>query len=541
MAGNILGTLLLNIVAKANTTGLDKTERALKKAGKSAQSMSNSMGFLSRLSGGFFGGFNVSSIRNAFQGYLQFEKDLGAMKSRFFAITKDEKQAEEEFNYIRDVALRTANDVKSTADSYSIFYSSAQRALGKEGAREVFESWTEVGRVLHMDEQAFERVTYALREMSSKGQLYSQDLKMQLGTHVPDAVNIATTAIQNMGLKGIDTIEKFQELTKKNPKGGYMGRFLLEFSKEARSRFASPEALAKALQQPDALEKAIKNTGFIFLEQFSKRGGGKLMASILLGIQKLIEKFPMEKATEFLGKIASTIGDVLNLLIDKSDIVIAVLRDILISLAIFKVIGGIGRGLVWIKTFGGLLKGSVGARFLARFGLGALLRRAFFEAVSKIFLGTTFKTALALGLNAVPVIGQILSILMWIWTAIDVIRLLMPKKDPKNFSEYLGNLGVNPQTFYDTFKNLNTHKKDFGGMTELLQMEARSKLGKELGSKVEFRKGELVVNFNGNFLTLEDLQHEIGRAVNLSNDDISKQIFKGKYATIGNGDYKSFY
>ena len=55
-------------------------------------------------------------------GYVQFEKDLGAIHSRFYALTQDHKQASEEFDYIRNVAKDTAMDIKKTADSYYILH-----------------------------------------------------------------------------------------------------------------------------------------------------------------------------------------------------------------------------------------------------------------------------------------------------------------------------------------------------------------------------------------------------------------------------------
>ena len=119
MANSVLASLLLNIVAKSDVSGLNKTTKSLKNMGTQANKTSS---LLKAMSTKLFGGFNIDSAINMGMKYLQFEKDLGAMQSRFFAITGDQKKAREEFDYIRKVATDTALDIKSTADSYSIFY-----------------------------------------------------------------------------------------------------------------------------------------------------------------------------------------------------------------------------------------------------------------------------------------------------------------------------------------------------------------------------------------------------------------------------------
>ena len=99
MASNILGSLLLLIKTKGDTSGLEKTDRSIKKTTKSLQKMSKNVGMLSTLSRRIAGGLSIAGLSYGFNQYLQFEKDLGAIHSRFYAITKDHKQATEEFGY----------------------------------------------------------------------------------------------------------------------------------------------------------------------------------------------------------------------------------------------------------------------------------------------------------------------------------------------------------------------------------------------------------------------------------------------------------
>lgn len=500
MAGNILGSLLLNIVTKSDDSGLRKTDRSLRKIGTTAKTVAKNTSLLGSLSKKFMGGFNISNIGNWFNSYLQFEKDLGAMQSRFYAITHSEKESAEEFEYIRKLATDTALDIKKTADSYSIFYSATRNALGKEGARGVYEAWTQVGRVLHLSDYQMERVTYALREMASKGAIYSQDLRMQIGTHVPNAMGLAQKAAEEMGFTGVDWFTKLQEAAKGNTK--LTAEFVQKFSKQAQMMYASPEALKKAMQQPDALAKQIANFRYNFGVEFSKAGGSYMIVKILQGTLAFIKTIPFYEIADKLGMVAKTVGDMAVYLPQ----ILTILKDIAITMLIFTAIGKVGRALVGAKSLFSVLGKGVGARFLARFGLGALLRRALLEAGAKIFLGTTFKTALALGLNAIPVIGQIASAVMLIWTAVDVIRGLLgiiSKDKAKDLDDYLKIHGLSREYITNTIKNVSV-----GEVTDMqnpLELQRRLKWyikDKEVRERFILNDyGTIVFDYNGEQLT----------------------------------------
>ena len=441
-ASGILGTLYILIKSKGDTSGLKKTERALQGTERSLKRTSKSLSAFHKLSKGVFLFSAFHGAKNIFNSYLQFEKELGSIKSRFYAITKSDLLAEEELNWISKLAIKTANDVKTVADSYSIFYASTQRALGKEGARGIFEQWTNISRVLHLSEEQFGRVTYALREMSSKGQLYSQDLKIQLGTHVPDAINMAEEAITRLGIKGVSTIEEFQKLTKKDPKGGWMPKFLKEFSNVASSRYSSPEALRKAMQQPDALSQMIKNMGGIFTYEFSKAGGQETLIALLQGIYKTIESLPYKqiaKALGYMSKILDFVGTYLPQI-----------ANLLLMGLIGKVGIGFSRGvtkfLVGKKVSDNKMIKYIISQILTHIGLNKLklsftFRRWFLilrQLLARFFLGAVWKTALKAGLSATGV-GTIITIL---WTIVDVLIFIKGVLPQKNKGKTFGNTDI---------------------------------------------------------------------------------------------------
>ena len=109
------------------------------------------------------------------------------------------------------------------------------------------------------------------------------------------------------------------------------------------------------------------------------------------------------------------------------------------------------------------------------------------------------------GLVASLIIGFLPNIVTWlgkIWAAYKGKNL--------TFDEYLTSQGITRDKLKSAMEEIN--KKKYGG-TALAQMKARELLGNELGNKVMYNHGELVVNFNGNFITMDEIKQNIGLAV----------------------------
>lgn len=442
MAGNILGSLLLNIVTKSDDSGLRKTDRSLRKIGTTAKTVAKNTSLLGSLSKKFMGGFNISNIGNLFNSYLQFERNLGAIQSRFYAITKDVNLANKEFEFTRKISKEVAMSITDVADSYSIFFASASRALGVDSAKEVYENWTKVARVLHVSGEQYKSIMYAQREMSSKGQLYAQDLLIQMGTHVPDIRDIAQTAIRNLNISGVKSIKDFQEYTKSSPSTDIMGKFMLEMSREAKRRFASDEALRNALKQPDALMERIKIIGQDFLINFSKKGGTVLVVKILESIVTFLSNINYDEITTALGGTFKTMGKVADILTENMPLVVSLLTIIAKAVGLFYVIKGFrflknaffafkqGKLLPWLALkagFGRTAEGIIKKGFLATFKQVGL----------KTILGKL------LGLLGGPIVAG-LTFLPDIWNIIKWIANHGPWK-PKNLIDRFGLLGLTPE------------------------------------------------------------------------------------------------
>jgi glutamine phosphoribosylpyrophosphate amidotransferase len=89
----------------------------------------------------------------------------------------------------------------------------------------------------------------------------------------------------------------------------------------------------------------------------------------------------------------------------------------------------------------------------------------------------------------------------------------MPRKEKENVAEMLAKAGIKPETLYNTAKKLDEDKKMYGGSNLELRRHAAGYLGNDIGNRFTYNdKGQIVIQFNGNFLTLEDIKKELGQS-----------------------------
>ena len=389
---SILDEFLILFKPTVKGNGLTKLNRDLKQTHSNLFSMKNLFSA--------FIGYDIYSGLKAIGGSLiDASREMGAMRSRFFAITQDEKKANEELEWAFNLAQKTAMPMKALADSYSIFFAATQKGLGTSGAREVFQDWTEVSRVLHLSEYQFERVTYALREMASKGAIYSQDLRMQIGTHVPNAIGLAQKAAEDLGITGSNWFETLQEKAKGNQQ--LINQFITIFSKHAKDMYADPVAMEKALKQPDAQIIRLQQQWDKLRYAMVESGFQDDLLKVLGKLNDTLDKIT-EQSAEFY-KMLKMIGKVIA---------------IVFAWKYFRV------AITAFRRMSVMLKALTKGKFLPK-GLSNFVKGKGLKALFKLLQGQLLRRFLSLGIRGVlafvPVVGQIIFLL---WTAWDIIQLI---------------------------------------------------------------------------------------------------------------------
>ena len=136
-------------------------------------------------------------------GVAQFAKSaidtaihLDSMNRAMVAVYGSAQTAAGEMEYLRATAERTGQNVYTLVDSYNKFSASAKNtALEGEGVRKVFAAMSETGAVLGLSNEKMSLSFNALAQMAAKGTVQMEELKTQLGDHLPGSVAIAARAM----------------------------------------------------------------------------------------------------------------------------------------------------------------------------------------------------------------------------------------------------------------------------------------------------------------------------------------------------------
>lgn len=300
MADNIVENLI-QFIPQVKGSGFQQLNKGLMSTHKNLFSLRN-------MFGAFFGYDLYSSVRNLIPELVHTSQQLGAMKSRFNAVSTSASAGADELNWVGEQSKRLGLDFLRTADDYSIFFATVSKNMGQGTTRKVFEQWAEAFRVLHIDPERQTRVLYALREMSSKGKIYMQDLALQLGSAVPDAMNIAA---KSMGYVGPKAVERFRTAIKAGTVD--VKKFIPLFSEAVNKQYVSQNALNYAMEQTDAQLQLI-NTHWQFMQKkLLESGMQEDIVNFLKGINRLLGF--LERNAGGLYKTLKTIGAILAIFI----------------------------------------------------------------------------------------------------------------------------------------------------------------------------------------------------------------------------------
>ncbi|ELT8113000.1 tape measure protein [Escherichia coli] len=136
--------------------------------------------------------------------------------------------------FIQDLTQITGMDTTETQAQFASFGASAKNTMGLEGSEELFKNLTGYARLMGRSDEQIQRALTAVSQMSSKGQVMSEEMKGQLSEALPGATQAFAKALgltekqlfdkmKNGDVKASDALPKFaKELGSQiNSRGGW--------------------------------------------------------------------------------------------------------------------------------------------------------------------------------------------------------------------------------------------------------------------------------------------------------------------------------
>lgn len=198
--------------ARAVVNSLNNIERAtqnintqLRSSGSHMQGFSRNFGRLQAL---LLTAQPVRFLTGFVRSLVEADRTIMAFKSQMYTVTGELDSAGESFDYLKDTAMAYAVPLNSLTKGFAKLKSSMNTPELAQYNEALFQSTVILSSVLHLAEYNSERVFNVMIQIMSKGQLMMEELKQQLGEHVPGAVALAAEA---MGMSVRDMMDRMQK------------------------------------------------------------------------------------------------------------------------------------------------------------------------------------------------------------------------------------------------------------------------------------------------------------------------------------------
>ena len=228
-------------------TSLDLKYQKLKTLAASGTGLST--GFNDLKASAISAGIAIASVIYSINTLTKKSEELEGLNAAYKAIFNTSENGAEQLSFVREQAESLGLNFISLAQSYKSWAAAAEETNMKgQLQREIFTSVASASKVLKLSTENTKGALKAMEQMMSKGTVSSEELRQQLGEHMPGAFNMAAKAM------GVTT----KELSDMLQKGEVMADELLpRLANELNKKYG--EGLSDAQQSLSADTERMKN------------------------------------------------------------------------------------------------------------------------------------------------------------------------------------------------------------------------------------------------------------------------------------------
>ncbi len=405
-----------------------------------------------------------------------------------------------EWEYLVGISNKLGLSISDTAQAYTKFAVSAHSVgVSLQETKYVFEAVAKASRAYGLSADDINGVFRALEQMYSKGQVYAEELRQQLGERLPGAVSIFA---QGMGISVAEMNKRLERglVTAGDEMTNFARRLGALTSAGAEASSEGVQAAEARVQSAMTLFKlAIADSGFI--EHYAK---------MLERLTQFLNSAEGQLAAAKLGEAFSHAADAVIYLAENLDTV----KEAVIAIGLFK--------------FGQMLVG-MAIKVTAAVGKVQLLTAAAFELEASLLAAGTATGVLRAGLlRLIPILGLVLAsweIGEWAYETSETVRSVLDTVGLylKGAIELLGTIiATIPEGLKDAargakhvFKSMFEDQGEFVSNTAKLWADlekswadAQDKMDKKHAESTKYRMGLVNTEFTGWMNKIDELNRK---------------------------------
>ncbi|AUR92159.1 tape measure protein [Vibrio phage 1.170.O._10N.261.52.C3] len=297
-------------------------------------------------------------------------QDFEAVRNTMLAVSEDSEAAGENFKYARNEAYRLGLGLKESAKGYAKLIA-ARGDMSMTDVQNLFTGTAEMSTLLGLSAEENKRSINAVMQMASKGNVTAEELKLQLGEVMPNALQLMSLAAQDAGISVTGTYKELQELQVRGEviSSKVLPHFARRMSEAAQANGGLEAALKSnrvamnrfMFAAQEAADKFFKSGFAEGLTEFFQASSdflvdngdlweslGKIIGSVLKGVSKIISA--LNPIVQALGTILRSTVDALG---DFSGWLVAVFTPFTYTLlpAAIKGVGGLKDAFKGLAAF----------------------------------------------------------------------------------------------------------------------------------------------------------------------------------------------
>lgn len=181
------------LTAKDNVTNtLKKIQGEMEAVARSVRTFGDNFASLATL--GFGTGLAVS-LYEIGKASVEAQMQVERLDKAFGAIYGNASQAQQQLDFIRQTSRDLGLEFYSTAEAAKTFFAAGQGTSLSSQLNEIYTGFSKAGAALALPAERMQSIFVALGQMLSKGKVQAEEMRTQLGEHLPGAFQIAAKAM----------------------------------------------------------------------------------------------------------------------------------------------------------------------------------------------------------------------------------------------------------------------------------------------------------------------------------------------------------
>lgn len=176
----------------AVTPTLKKIQGEMEAMARSVRTFGDNFASLATL--GFGTGLAIS-LYEIGKASVEAQMQVERLDKAFGAIYGNAAQAQQQLDFIRQTSRDLGQEFYSTADAARTFFAAGQGTSLSSQLNEIYTGFSKAGAALALPAERMQSIFVALGQMLSKGKVQAEEMRTQLGEHLPGAFQIAAKAM----------------------------------------------------------------------------------------------------------------------------------------------------------------------------------------------------------------------------------------------------------------------------------------------------------------------------------------------------------